>query len=129
MSEENPAAAAATGDGAAVSIWSWRGAIGGPLRILGSGLYFIAEYIGEQVASLIGLNESKFQYVIDSMSEEDWEVARQVHAQREARKAQESVEAVMEGGTPGQQGVPLENPTRSFLVVKEEEARKAALSR
>jgi hypothetical protein len=42
----------------------------------------VMESIGEVVANLLGLNESKFQYVIDGMTEEEWEVARQVQAER-----------------------------------------------
>lgn len=41
------------------------------------------EYVGAGVATFLGLNESQFQYVIDQMSEEDWKVAREVHARRE----------------------------------------------
>ena len=32
----------------------------------------VLEYIGEGVAGIIGLDESRFQYVIDSMEEDDW---------------------------------------------------------
>jgi hypothetical protein len=33
---------------------------------------------GEMVAGIIGLDDSKFQDVIDNMTEEDWKVAVQV---------------------------------------------------
>lgn len=38
------------------------------------GILACVEYIGEGVATVMGLNESKYQYVIDSMSENDWYV-------------------------------------------------------
>ncbi len=41
------------------------------------------EIVGEVVADLIGLNESRFQYVLDSMSEEDMLKALQVQRERE----------------------------------------------
>lgn len=41
------------------------------------------EFIGEIVANICGLNESKFQYVIDSMDANDWKVAREVQRKRE----------------------------------------------
>jgi hypothetical protein len=43
----------------------------------------VAEYCGEVVANLLGINESRYQYVMDNMSEEDWERARKVNEQWE----------------------------------------------
>lgn len=40
------------------------------------------EYVGEVMVSLLGLDESRYQYVIDGMTEEDWEIARQVRDKR-----------------------------------------------
>ena len=55
--------------------------------------------VGEVVANVLGLNNSKFQYVIDSMSEEDWKIARAVQAQREEQQRnREDGVAAMEGG-------------------------------
>jgi hypothetical protein len=44
-----------------------------------------AEYVGEIVANVIGLNESKFQYVMDSMTEEEWAEARRINDLRQAQ--------------------------------------------
>ena len=41
------------------------------------------EYIGEIVANMMGLNESKYQYVLDSMDENDWKIARENQEKRE----------------------------------------------
>ena len=57
-------------------------------RVLG-----VVEYVGEVVATFMGLNESKYQYVIDTMSERDWEEAKRVQALRAAQDAQMRPEA------------------------------------
>ena len=49
------------------------------------------------------MNESKFQYVIDSMTEEDWQRARETHRQREEENARYEAEVEarkLEEGTP-----------------------------
>jgi len=48
----------------------------------------VAEYCGEVVANLLGINESRYQYVMDSMSEGDWEKARKVNEEREREWAE-----------------------------------------
>ena len=50
-------------------------------------IFVVLQDVGEVVASVLGLNDSKFQYVIDNMSEEDWRVAREVNRRREAQLA------------------------------------------
>ena len=57
----------------------------------------VLQDVGEVVASLLGLNESKFQYVIDNMTEEDWRIAREVQRRREAELENKPI-ADMEGG-------------------------------
>ncbi len=52
---------------------------------------------GEMVASVLGLDDSKYQYVIDSMTEEDWKIARAVEARRLAAVAGRPY-VEMEGG-------------------------------
>ena len=49
---------------------------------LGKALY-AAEYCGEVVAHMLGINESRYQYVMDSMDEKDWEKANAVNEKRE----------------------------------------------
>ena len=51
----------------------WKG-----LSSIGSSLLFGMEYVGEIIADVLGLDDSKFQDVIDSMTEEDWRIAIQV---------------------------------------------------
>ncbi|GMH50559.1 hypothetical protein TrRE_jg10225 [Triparma retinervis] len=52
------------------------------VAVLGKALY-VAEYAGEIIAQVFGLNESRYQYVIDNMSEDDWAKARKVNEERE----------------------------------------------
>lgn len=66
-------------------------AIPEPMTRFFSRVLVVMEYIGETVAGIIGLDESKFQYVIDSMDAEEWRVAEAVHAER---LAQEQVSAM-----------------------------------
>ena len=67
---------------------------------------------GEVVANVIGLNNSKFQYVLDSMTEEDWKIARAVQAQREQQIADRATgAAAMEGGA-----VPVAECTQEAAV-------------
>lgn len=44
------------------------------------------EYVGEIVANIMGLNESKYQYVLDSMDENDWKIARENNEKRIAEQ-------------------------------------------
>ena len=48
----------------------------------------MVEYVGEAVATFMGLNEAKYQYVIDTMDERDWEEARRIQALRAAQDSQ-----------------------------------------
>jgi len=87
--EQRPAEiaqAAPLGTGAAATVLAAGEVASNPalaaLQWLGRGVLQVMESIGEVVANLLGLNESKFQYVIDGMTEEEWEVARQVQAER-----------------------------------------------
>mmetsp|Transcript_13628 Transcript_13628/g.13194 ORF Transcript_13628/g.13194 Transcript_13628/m.13194 type:complete len:135 (+) Transcript_13628:88-492(+) len=56
----------------------WQGALW-----TGSKLLFGIEYIGEIVANVMGLNDSKYQDVIDQMDENDWRIAKENHARKE----------------------------------------------
>ena len=38
-----------------------------------------AESVGEVVANVLGLNQSRFEYVTSSMTEEEWEEARHIN--------------------------------------------------
>ena len=60
------------------------------------GLLWYAEYAGEVIASVFGLNQSRYQYVMDSMDKEDWERARKVNEEREREWAQFNAEKEME---------------------------------
>lgn len=48
------------------------------LTHLAHNIYDGMEYVGEVVAGMLGLDDSKFQDVIDNMTEEDWRIAIQV---------------------------------------------------
>jgi len=68
------------------------------------------EAAGEFVASVLGLDESKYQYVIDSMTEEDWKIARMTEARRLAALAAQPVENMESGsfgGGLGREGGPV----------------------
>ena len=45
-------------------------------------LLHYAEYAGEVVSQVLGLNQSRYQYVMDGMTEEDWAKARKVNDER-----------------------------------------------
>ena len=49
----------------------------------GKHVFHRLEIIGEAVAEYIGLNDSRFQHIIDGMSEEEWQQALEVNRQRE----------------------------------------------
>ena len=40
------------------------------------------EFVGEIVCNILGLNESKYQYVIDSMDANDWKLAKENEERR-----------------------------------------------
>lgn len=59
------------------------------------------EFVGEVVASAIGIDDSRYQYVIDGMSEEDWKRAHQVNEQRKCEDAmleEAAASEILEGG-------------------------------
>ena len=76
------------------------------------------EAAGEFVAGVLGLDESKYQYVIDSMTEQDWKIARMTEQRRLAAIAARSVEN-MEGGSSGVGQLGKEGqaaPTREAVI-------------
>lgn len=50
----------------------------------GSQVFQTIEYIGEGVVSVLGLDESRYQDVLDNMTETELQHAQQVHEEREA---------------------------------------------
>ena len=50
---------------------------------LGTKIFFGMESIGNVVVSVLGLDQSRYQYVIDGMTQEDWKLARQVQQKRD----------------------------------------------
>lgn len=65
----------------------------------GSWKVFIGmQAVGEILASILGLNHSKYQWVIDNMSEDDWKIAREVHRRKEAARLNQPLND-MEGAT------------------------------
>ena len=45
-------------------------------------IFYAMEFVGEIVCNIIGLNESKYQYVLDSMDENDWKIAKENEEKR-----------------------------------------------
>lgn len=103
---ENAEATPSSGAGEAPSSGASNSFLRG-LQWVGLRLLFGAEFVGEIVANMLGLNESKFQYVIDGMSEEDWKVAREVQAQRD-REEQEARDGKDVEGSAGVEELSLE---------------------
>ena len=52
------------------------------IAVMGKALH-ACEYAGEVLAHVFGINESRYQYVMDTMSKEDWEKAKKVNEERE----------------------------------------------
>ena len=50
---------------------------------LGTKIFFGMESIGNVVVSVLGLDQSRYQYVIDGMTQEDWKLAKQVQQKRD----------------------------------------------
>ena len=45
-------------------------------------IFYAMEFVGEIVCNILGLNESKYQYVIDSMDANDWKLAKENEERR-----------------------------------------------
>lgn len=71
---------------------SWKG-----LKSLGLNIFTMLQNVGEGVADFLGLNDSKFQYVIDAMTEEDWRKAREVDKSRRRQLGEVIVEEEVDG--------------------------------
>ncbi len=50
---------------------------------LGTKIFFGMESVGNVVVSVLGLDQSRYQYVIDGMTQEDWKLAKQVQQKRD----------------------------------------------
>ena len=50
-------------------------------------LLHISESVGGVAASVLGLNESRYAYVTDTMTEEEWEEARRINKERRKQRA------------------------------------------
>lgn len=72
------------------------------LRWIGGKILSGMEYIGEGVADVLGLDDSHFQYVLDGMDEEDWEIAIAVANKRKREQQQQDdnlvAASIEEGG-------------------------------
>ena len=73
------------------------------LRWIGGKILSGMEYVGEGVAGVLRLDESHFQYVLDGMDEEDWEIAIAVANKRKREQQHQDDSAVAmsleEGGS------------------------------
>lgn len=81
------------------------------------------EFIGEVVANVLGLNESRYQWVMDTMNEQEWETAR--HA--EEHWVESVVASNMEGGaeTAPQPDTPTERTTEPSVTSEQAANLKA----
>lgn len=59
----------------------------GSIKLFGKKVFSAMEYVGEVVAGVLGIDDSKFQWVMDGMSQEEWEAAQAVAAERQAQDA------------------------------------------
>ena len=50
---------------------------------LGTKIFFGMESVGNVVVSILGLDQSRYQYVIDGMTQEDWKIAKEVQQKRD----------------------------------------------
>ncbi len=50
---------------------------------LGTKIFFGMESVGNVVVSVLGLDQSRYQYVIDGMTQEDWKIAKEVQQKRD----------------------------------------------
>ena len=46
-------------------------------------VFYTMDYIGEIVCRVLGLDESRYQYVIDGMDDNDWRQAREIQARKD----------------------------------------------
>ena len=83
---------------------SWKG-----LKSLGLNIFAALQNVGEGVADFLGLNDSKFQYVIDTMTEEDWRKAEEVDKTRRRQLGEVIVDEE-------ETGHDLEAPTEEKVV-------------
>lgn len=75
------------------------------------------EYVGEAVVSVLGLDDSRYQDVLDNMTEEEMEHARQVHEEREREYAE--YQRQLELNRPS-----IENPAVETSVIVEDDSHK-----
>jgi hypothetical protein len=98
LSDVLPGANPANADAAQVARREWMLSSWDNVKYGGWRVFLFMQGIGEIMASVLGLNHSKYQWVIDNMSEEDWKIAKEVNARREAQLANQPIND-MEGAT------------------------------
>ena len=78
-------------------------------------------YIGESVAWFIGLDESKFQYIIDGMSEEELMIAKAIDIKRRRERGENiPIEATATATTTNDIQVIGKNNEENQLINNEE---------
>lgn len=82
------------------------------------------EYVGEGVAGVLGLDESRFQYVLDGMDREDWE---QAVATENARRAAENIPGQVSIETLAEDGLIPEHTLIAFAEEEEGYRRAEAM--
>ena len=88
----------------------------------GKKVFDTIEYVGEGVVSVLGLDDSRYQDVLDNMTEDEMARAQQVNAEREveSRLRQMMLEAQEEGKTAD-----VEQDGASMTVVNTEEVEES----
>ena len=59
----------------------------GFMHVTGTKIINVMDYVGETVVGVLGLDDSKFQYVMDGMDKEDWERAVAIDRERRLEDA------------------------------------------
>jgi hypothetical protein len=59
----------------------------GFIHVTGTKILGVMDYVGETVVGILGLDDSKFQYVMDGMDQEDWEKAVAIDRERRLEDA------------------------------------------
>ncbi len=114
LSDVLPGANGTNADAAQLARREWMLSTWENVKYGGWRVFVFMQGIGEIMASVLGLNHSKYQWVIDNMTEEDWKIAREVHARREAQLANQPIND-MEGAVAST-GAAVKEPVAEAAV-------------
>ena len=104
----------------------------GRIKWVGHKIFLGMEYIGEAVAGVLGLDESRFQYVIDGMNAEDWQAAVDRENQRRAEEnitEEVSIKSLTEDGLIPEYVVDRMEEQATYAAVDAHEGQMDAVER